>query len=278
MNDTTQLLHDFLIDHTSEFTEKWFSFQEKKTGSHYSVDAPPEIKERIKHQNGNYLRLLADCLVQDDEMMKATILNWTQQTGKERAESNTDLTEVLRNNALFRRTLWEMVETFCEENQSFVTLKDVFYWEKKLNKSLDYVIETFSDTFLKIMISRLESQANLIYELTAPVITITDQLGLLPIIGEIDTNRTKHILESTLKQVAELHLSTLIIDLSGVIMIDTMVAQRLFQMVEALKLLGTKTVISGIRPEVALTSVQLGIDFTALETSANLRTLIAKYI
>ncbi|KUP09892.1 modulator protein RsbR [Bacillus coahuilensis m2-6] len=128
------------------------------------------------------------------------------------------------------------------------------------------------------MISRLESQANLIYELTAPVITITDQLGLLPIIGEIDTNRTKHILESTLKQVADLHLSTLIIDLSGVIMIDTMVAQRLFQMVEALKLLGTKTVISGIRPEVALTSVQLGIDFTALETSANLRTLIAKYI
>ncbi|KUP09809.1 hypothetical protein Q73_00765 [Bacillus coahuilensis m2-6] len=105
-------------------------FSRKKTGSHYSVDAPPEIIERIKQQNGNYLRLLADCLVQDDEMMKATILNWTQQTGKERAESNTDLTEVLRNNALFRRTLWEMVETFCEENQSFVTLKDVFYWEK----------------------------------------------------------------------------------------------------------------------------------------------------
>lgn len=61
-------------------------------------------------------------------------------------------------------------------------------------------------------------------------------------------------------------------------MVDTMVAHQIFKLMDALKLLGVQTIITGIRPEVAQTAVQLGIDFSNIMTEGNLQNVIKKYI
>jgi rsbT co-antagonist protein RsbR len=83
---------------------------------------------------------------------------------------------------------------------------------------------------------------------------------------DIDTERAKFIMESTLLQSVKLGISHLIIDLSGGIMVDTMVSYQIFQVIVSLKLIGVQSTLLGIRPEAAQTAIQLGIDFTDIIT------------
>ncbi|TYR72989.1 STAS domain-containing protein [Rossellomorea vietnamensis] len=274
MKTKTEELYHFLIDNIPSFTEDWLQFQEIKTGSHYSLDAPPEVLGKIKEQNGKYVRLVAESLLQNEEEMKKSIADWTSQTASDRANSDTSLTEVTRNGGYFRTILIDYIERFATQTELDVSIGDLFHWVKKINTTFDYVMETFTDNFLKILLSRLSSQSMLINELSAPVITLTEDVGLLPIIGDIDTSRAKSILETTLQQAADSGISYLIIDLSGVVMVDTMVAHQIFQLIESLKLIGVETALTGIRPEVAMTAVQLGIDFSEIKTESSLERVI----
>ncbi|WP_455931568.1 STAS domain-containing protein, partial [Priestia aryabhattai] len=78
-------------------------------------------------------------------------------------------------------------------------------------------------------------------------------------------------MEETLKSANRLQLHRLIVDLSGVYIIDTMVADRIFKVIDSLKLLGVETVLTGIRPEVAQTVISIGIDFSSLTIKSSLQ-------
>jgi rsbT co-antagonist protein RsbR len=110
----------------------------------------------------------------------------------------------------------------------------------------------------------------MIHELSSPVITIKKDIALLPLVGDIDTTRAKIILESTLQQCGDKRIAHLYIDLSGVVTVDTMVAHQIFQLIDALGLLGVKSTLSGIRPEVAQTAIQLGLSFENIRIKSNL--------
>ncbi|MGD6845857.1 STAS domain-containing protein [Rossellomorea aquimaris] len=271
-------LYKYLVDHALDFTEDWLKFQNLKSGSHYSPDSPTEVLNKIKEQNSNYVKIIAKCLLLSQEESKEVIYNWTRETAAHRSKSNTSLDEVVRNSGVFRRVYWTYVEKFVEDSNVNIPLKEVFEWERKINFALDYVLETFTSTFLNILMNRLQAQSTLIKELSTPVISLTSEVGLLPIIGDIDTTRARTILESTLQQSAEAHLSMLIIDLSGVVLVDTMVAQQIFHLIDALNLLGVKSVITGIRPEVAQTAIHLGLDFSNIHTENSLERIIADVI
>ena len=278
MSAKTEALYEFLMEHAQDFTEDWHKQQRSVTGSDYSIDAPPQVLQKMKEQNSQYVRFVAMALLQTTDEMKAAIDKWTSQTAADRVQSKTSLTEVSRNSGIFRRVYWDYVKKFVKDTDLPITMDDLFQWEEKINYTLDYVLETFTAHFMEILLNRLSSQANLIKELSAPVITLTDQVGLLPLIGDIDTDRARGLIESTLEQCADCQISTLVIDLSGVIMVDTMVAHQIFNMIDALRMIGVKTIISGIRPEVAQTSVQLGIQFSDIQTVNSIKTIMHKIL
>ncbi|WP_244668268.1 STAS domain-containing protein [Bacillus sp. NTK074B] len=279
MNTHSSHLYEYLVDHAKEFTEDWLKLQDIKTGSHYSPDSPPEVLNKIKEQNSNYVKIIAQCLLLSKEDSMEMIYKWTKETAIDRSKSSTTLDEVVRNGGVFRRVYWSYVEKFTEEKTELnIQLREVFDWERKINFALDYILETFTSRFLSILMNRLQAQSTLIKELSAPVISLTSDVGLLPIIGDIDTDRARLIVETTLQQSADSHLSMLIIDLSGVILVDTMVAQQIFRLIDALNLLGVKSVITGIRPEVAQTAIHLGLDFSKIQTENSLERIIARVI
>jgi rsbT co-antagonist protein RsbR len=278
METKSKALYEYLVEHATNFTEDWMKRQRVIKGSDYSADAPAEVMNRVKEQNSNYVRLVAKSLYQTEEEMKETISAWTSQTAADRIKSKTDLTEVAWNSGVFRRVYWEYVQKFVKQTEMEITLDDVFTWEKKINYTLDYVFETFIVVFMEILMNRLASQATLIKELSAPVISLTKEVGLLPLIGEIDTTRAKGLMESTLTQSIDARINTLIVDLSGVVMVDTMVAHQIFKLMDALNLLGVRSIVTGIRPEVAQTAVQLGIDFSGITTEGNLQNVVKKII
>ncbi len=102
------------------------------------------------------------------------------------------------------------------------------------------------------------------------MIKLNDQTALLPLVGNIEPTRAEYILESALEQCVEKGVSQLFIDLSGVVLIDTMVAHQLFNLMDALQLIGVKPILSGLRPEIAQTAVQLGLKFDNLTITSTL--------
>ncbi len=107
-------------------------------------------------------------------------------------------------------------------------------------------------------------------ELSTPVVTLWTNVLALPIIGTIDNSRAQTIMESLLDKIVETGAEMTIIDITGVPTVDTLTAQHLLKTVTAARLMGAECIISGIRPQIAQTIVELGIDLGDVITKASL--------
>jgi ribose transport system substrate-binding protein len=117
----------------------------------------------------------------------------------------------------------------------------------------------------------ISAQRNIIHELSTPIVPINDQVLVLPLVGAIDTTRAQQIMEAMLGAIVQQHAQVLIVDITGIAVVDTQVANYLLQSAQAAQLLGARVILVGISPEVAQTIVQLGIDLSSIRTSSTLK-------
>jgi rsbT co-antagonist protein RsbR len=117
----------------------------------------------------------------------------------------------------------------------------------------------------------IESQQSALQELSTPIIPIYEGVLVLPIVGSIDSHRAGQIMEGLLEGISAHSADVVILDITGVPVIDTGVANYLLQSARAARLLGSTVVLVGIGAEIAQTIVQLGIDMTGIVTRANLQ-------
>ena len=107
------------------------------------------------------------------------------------------------------------------------------------------------------------------------MIPISDDVVVMPLIGTMDSRRAQQVLETVLEGVASSHARVAILDITGVAVVDTQVANALMRAAQAVKLLGAQVILTGIRPEVAQTLVGLGVDLNGIVTQATLQSGIA---
>ena len=108
-------------------------------------------------------------------------------------------------------------------------------------------------------------------ELSASLIPVFDKISVMPLVGTIDTERAKLIMENILDGVVRQQAEVVLVDITGVPVVDTMVAHHIIQAADAVRLIGAKCMLVGIRPEIALTIVSLGIDLNDFTTTSTLR-------
>lgn len=121
----------------------------------------------------------------------------------------------------------------------------------------------------------IEAQAQALRELSTPMLAINDSTVVIPLIGTIDSRRAQQVMETLLEGVASYQAATAIVDITGVSVVDTQVANALIHAAQAVQLLGAQVVITGIRPEVAQILVSLGVDLSGIVTRATLQSGIA---
>ena len=97
-------------------------------------------------------------------------------------------------------------------------------------------------------------------ELSTPVVKLWDGILALPLIGTLDSARTQVVMENLLEAIVEQSAEIAIIDITGVPVVDTVVAQHLLKTVAAARLMGADCIVSGIRPQIAQTMVHLGVE------------------
>jgi rsbT co-antagonist protein RsbR len=107
-------------------------------------------------------------------------------------------------------------------------------------------------------------------ELSTPVVQLWDDVLALPLIGTLDSARTQTVMENLLQSIVETGSAIAIIDITGVPLVDTLVAQHLLKTVAAARLMGAECIISGIRPQIAQTIVHLGVSLGDVTTKATL--------
>ncbi|NTV62373.1 MAG: PAS domain-containing protein [Oscillochloris sp.] len=121
-----------------------------------------------------------------------------------------------------------------------------------------------------------ETRQAVIRELSTPLIPVTDDVVVMPLIGSIDSARAQQVIESLLEGIEQTRARIAIIDITGVPVVDTQVANALLRAAQAVRLLGTDVVLTGIRPEVAQTLVGLGADLSGIKTRGTLRSAITQ--
>lgn len=116
----------------------------------------------------------------------------------------------------------------------------------------------------------LHAQNEAVRALSTPILQVAEGVLLLPVIGQIDAGRAAMMMSKLLESIVHSAARVTILDLTGVADIDTNTASHVFSLVHAARLLGSDCLVSGIRPAIASTMVELGIDTSSLRTFGTL--------
>jgi rsbT co-antagonist protein RsbR len=127
-----------------------------------------------------------------------------------------------------------------------------------------------TEMYQKTRESVIARQQQELMELSTPVVRLWDGILALPLIGTLDSERTQVVMENLLQSIVETGSNIAIIDITGVPLVDTLVAQHLLKTVAAARLMGADCIISGIRPQIAQTIVHLGVDLGNVISKATL--------
>jgi rsbT co-antagonist protein RsbR len=131
------------------------------------------------------------------------------------------------------------------------------------------------DVNLRLVNETAMAQSRTLMEMSTPVTQIWGGVLFLPIVGIIDSKRAQDIMNSTLAKIAQTQARAFIMDISGVAVVDTAVANYLIKVTKATRLMGCETTISGVSPSIAQTIVDLGIDVGKVKTTATMQDALA---
>ena len=148
----------------------------------------------------------------------------------------------------------------------------------KLNRILDAyepaanrIANTVAVGFVQERERVIRQQQEAIRELSTPVLQVRERLLILPIIGVIDAQRARQLMEQLLRGIRANRAKVVVIDITGVAAMDATVANHLVQTVEASRLLGAIVIVTGLSPEIAQTLVNIGVDLGKMNTVGDLQ-------
>jgi rsbT co-antagonist protein RsbR len=263
-------LHAHLLSKARQLTEDWYNTIDKSNSSGVYSSNDPKVIENLKKQNFEFHRLLCEVFILDKDTFYKRLDDWVLSIAEDKQHLETPTHNIIQEFMRVRNQYLDFVNEFaqnCKEEKIFEQMR---LWEDIVIESFDRAMLRFMELQNEVVEKQLQSQQQIIHELSTPLISLNDDTALVPLIGNIDPTRAKLILENTLHQCVQKEVSYLFIDLSGVVMIDTMVAHQLFQLIDALELIGVKPILSGLRPEIAQTAVQLGLNFDRLTITSTL--------
>lgn len=262
-------LYEYFIEKTWDLTEAWYASLGESKGGVYGSD-DPKVVEVLKKQNHDFHVNFSSIFNKGEKEFFEDFQEWVTAIAQDDAHLATPITDIIREFFRTQNQYLNLVEEYASLYAESVSCEEVTTWKRDIVNGINEIVLRFSCENAKAAEEKSNAQQQMIIELSSPVIILADKKGLLPLIGEINTYRAKVMFENTLQKSAKHGLERLFIDLSGVPVIDTMVVHQIFQLIKGLNLIGVKTSLSGIRPDIAQTATHLGIQFKDIEVYSTL--------
>lgn len=242
-----------------DILERWTTRMQEEKGERFFQYMPSEIVDKTSRE---FAELMTSNVSEKDDVNpekltefaeKVVRFGWSIKFVNKSIEHFSDVTfETLeKENIINDSNLRLYMRTFAK-------------WIEPLR---DSIIEAYSVEWERTV----SLQKIALQELSASLIPVFEKISVMPLVGTIDTERAKLIMENLLEGVVKQRAEVVLLDITGVPVVDTMVAHHIIQAADAVRLVGAKCMLVGIRPEIAQTIVALGIELNDFTTTSTLR-------
>ncbi|MBM7634448.1 STAS domain-containing protein [Geomicrobium sediminis] len=247
-----------MIDNKDHYIEQWrVSFDELLFSRSESTIKPQYIQDEMKEE---FVSVIFDTLTMDGHSRRAVVKRFAERL----IHDGWVVSEFIMSLQKLRRIVMKDLSNHYDR-EKFVDLSG------ELEDWLDEQITDLTTEFAKNHEEVKAIQTVALKELSAPLIPVFDKIVVMPLIGTIDTKRASQIMENLLDGIIEHRAQVVLIDITGVPLVDTMVAHHIIRASEAVRLVGAECLLVGIRPEIAQTIVNLGIDLGNFTTKSTLK-------
>ncbi len=240
-----------------------------QTGTHYaSLD-----RAQLRQDAERIILTLIESMEREDP---AAIAALARRISQSRSQHDFSISEVLNATEVVRSYIWEQLLPFMRKHTIWPP-EMLCQMEDMLHQLSNNIVTGFEDalrqvrTELSEQSQQLEVQNQMIRELSTPILPVHEGIIVVPLVGALDSFRATQVMESLLQAISFYQSDIVIIDITGVPMVDTSVANYLLQAARAANLVGASIVLVGIGAEIAQTMVQLGVDLSRITTLANLQ-------
>jgi rsbT co-antagonist protein RsbR len=232
------------------------------------VISEDEKKAAISMYEGLMLHL-AENLTNEIQKVPDELIEWSRRNSKALVNSETHLSEITVRYPPTREVFADLATAWTKEFN--LSAREGILIIRQFNKLLDVSLEETISTFERISQQLRTEALKEIEELASPLVPVKAGVVVLPLIGNIDSERTKHLMIKVVPKISELKVNYLIADFSGVSTINEEMARNLHQIGGVLRLLGIKVLTTGISPRLAQTAVNSGIDLSKTTAFHNVK-------
>ncbi len=254
-----KLVQNYIQDHKDVILQQWVNRVKEKADERVAKIVTDHM---FIHTSNEFIEVLISNITDSDEEFKTKLgdfaakiirLGWPLTFVNDGMKAfNIVVTEGMINEGIMTK-----------ENQLEIVL-DFDEWITPLNNE---ILNVYTSTWERTV----SLQKIALQELSAPLIPVFEGITVMPLIGTIDTERARQIMENLLDGVVKHRSEVVLIDITGVPVVDTMVAHHIIQAAEAVRLVGARCMLCGIRPEIAQTIVNLGINLDEIITKNTLK-------
>ncbi|WP_409300130.1 STAS domain-containing protein [Peribacillus sp. SCS-155] len=215
-----------------------------------------EEEERTIRVFGELVEIVAEALLDEHGVFERSEL-WGMEVGEASLSYGGNLANTIRYSTLYKKVIWNFVQKESEElGFSFQELTDLLI---NIDEIVTRATYGFTQVFVKHSEERLMHTQKEFMKISVPIVPISKNIAALPLIGEINEERAEILVYDTLNTCNRHRFEVLIIDLSGVQQADSMVIEAISKLICSLQLLGIEAIVTGVRPELSVSFVNMGV-------------------
>ncbi|MEH7374254.1 MULTISPECIES: STAS domain-containing protein [Bacillaceae] len=266
----TKNISAYIIENKEEFQNKLLS---------EAVNVASNIERILQAGNIDLLKNAQRLVLYVVENRTDELIAFANEEGVAWARHSLTLAFKLEWVHAIRRTLWHFIKLYDQLNEKGNYIEDFFELEHKVNDGIDEFLNTFFISYSHFKDELILSQRKLVEHLSVPIIPVSTTVAVLPLIGTFDSYRMDIIEEKVLTDISRLRILTLIIDLSGISDMDEGTISHFQRVLIGVTLMGAKSIITGLRPELVRRMVNFGIDLHSYtETKATLQQTLNEHL
>ncbi|MBT2723670.1 STAS domain-containing protein [Bacillus sp. ISL-46] len=266
----TRNISEYLINNNEDFQKKLLS---------EAVNVASNIEKILTAGNIDLLKNAQKLVLYVVENRTDELITFAKEEGVAWAKHSLTLAFKLEWVHAIRRALWHFIKLYDRLNENGNYVEDFFELEHKVNDGIDEFLNTFFISYSQYKDELILSQRKLVEHLSVPIIPVSTTVAVLPLIGTLDSYRMDIIEEKVLTDISRLRILTLIIDLSGISDMDEGTISNFQKVLIGVTLMGAKSIITGLRPDLVRRMVNLGIDLHSYtETKATLQQTLNEHL
>jgi rsbT co-antagonist protein RsbR len=262
-HDLIKKVSSFMLDELENLVLNWYKWLETQPEyDHFFSDQ--RILSHAQKQQDKYWRAFLAGEINED------YIEYRRLIGETHARIGLSMTVFFGGMSMFDSLFREILQEQNLPAKENILVSDAV--AKQLHLDCGIVCEMFT----YVMNEAISGHSKALMEMSTPVTEIWDGILLLPVVGIVDSKRSQDIMNAVLAMISKTKAKEFILDISGVGVVDTAVANYFIKITKATRLMGCESTISGVSPAIAQTIVQLGIDIGTVKTTATMMDAIDK--